>query len=195
MRAARTTRAWSVLDVALEGSRIDGFELCRRLRAEHSDVEVVFYTGRRRARPGRAGVRGRRAGRRLQGRLGRPTCSRRCCWPRAGAPTRRRRSPRAPTCATSRTSRPSSSPRCGCWPRAWSARQIAEQMGVGEETVKSHLAEVRRKLGARTSCPGRRDRPDQLAVRAFAQAVRRRAAAAARASSGAHGGYVARSSC
>ena len=34
-----------VLDVALEGSRIDGFELCRRLRAEHADVDVVFYTG------------------------------------------------------------------------------------------------------------------------------------------------------
>jgi DNA-binding NarL/FixJ family response regulator len=30
-------------------------------------------------------------------------------------------------------------------------KQIAEQMGVGEETVKSHLSEVRRKLGARTS--------------------------------------------
>ena len=34
-----------VLDVALEGSRIDGFELCRRVRAEHPDVDVVFYTG------------------------------------------------------------------------------------------------------------------------------------------------------
>ncbi len=34
-----------VLDVALEGSHIDGFELCRRLRTEHADVEVVFYTG------------------------------------------------------------------------------------------------------------------------------------------------------
>ena len=30
-------------------------------------------------------------------------------------------------------------------------KQIAEQMGIGEETVKSHLTEVRRKLGARTS--------------------------------------------
>jgi DNA-binding CsgD family transcriptional regulator len=30
-------------------------------------------------------------------------------------------------------------------------RQIAEHMSIGEETVKSHLSEVRRKLGARTS--------------------------------------------
>ena len=30
-------------------------------------------------------------------------------------------------------------------------RQIAEEMRIGEETVKSHLAEIRRKLGARTS--------------------------------------------
>jgi DNA-binding CsgD family transcriptional regulator len=30
-------------------------------------------------------------------------------------------------------------------------KQMAEQMGIGEETVKTHLAEVRRKLGARTS--------------------------------------------
>src|SRR4051812_30493354 len=34
-----------VLDVALEGSSLDGFELCRRLRAEQPGVEVVFYTG------------------------------------------------------------------------------------------------------------------------------------------------------
>jgi DNA-binding NarL/FixJ family response regulator len=30
-------------------------------------------------------------------------------------------------------------------------KQMAERMGVGEETVKTHLAEARRKLGARTS--------------------------------------------
>jgi DNA-binding NarL/FixJ family response regulator len=30
-------------------------------------------------------------------------------------------------------------------------KQIAERMQIGEETVKTHLAEVRRKLGARTS--------------------------------------------
>jgi DNA-binding CsgD family transcriptional regulator len=30
-------------------------------------------------------------------------------------------------------------------------KEIAERMGIGEETVKTHLAEVRRKLGARTS--------------------------------------------
>src|SRR4051794_15001534 len=35
----------AVLDVALEGSELDGFELCRRLRSELPDVEVVFYTG------------------------------------------------------------------------------------------------------------------------------------------------------
>ena len=111
-----------VLDVALEGLRIDGFELCRRLRAEHTDVDVVFYTGvddlglaerafavARRASSPRATPR--------------PTCSRRSCWPRAGAPTRRPRSRPAPTCATSRTSRPSSWRRCGCSRRGWSARR------------------------------------------------------------------------
>jgi DNA-binding NarL/FixJ family response regulator len=30
-------------------------------------------------------------------------------------------------------------------------KQIADEMGIGEETVKTHLSEVRRKLGARTS--------------------------------------------
>src|ERR687898_1907544 len=35
----------AVLDVALEGSEIDGFELCRRIRAEQPDVDVLFYTG------------------------------------------------------------------------------------------------------------------------------------------------------
>jgi DNA-binding CsgD family transcriptional regulator len=30
-------------------------------------------------------------------------------------------------------------------------RQIAAQMGISDETVKTHLAEVRRRLGARTS--------------------------------------------
>ena len=30
-------------------------------------------------------------------------------------------------------------------------KAIAEEMGIGEETVKTHLSEVRRKLGARTS--------------------------------------------
>ena len=30
-------------------------------------------------------------------------------------------------------------------------KQIAERMGIGTETVKSHLSEVRRKLSARTS--------------------------------------------
>ena len=60
-------------------------------------------------------------------------------------------------------------------------KQIAERMGIGEETVKSHLAEVRRKLGARTSRAGRRDRPDQLALRLRER--RRRAAALSAGSS------------
>jgi DNA-binding NarL/FixJ family response regulator len=35
----------AVVDIALEGSDVDGFELCRRLRAAEPDVDVVFYTG------------------------------------------------------------------------------------------------------------------------------------------------------
>ena len=47
-------------------------------------------------------------------------------------------------------------------------KEIAERMGIGEETVKSHTdrgaAQARRAhVGS-----GRRDRPDQLALRAFA---------------------------
>ena len=60
-----------VLDVALEGSHIDGFELCRRLRTEHEDVEVVFYTGVDELGLAERAFARRRPGRRLQGRLGR----------------------------------------------------------------------------------------------------------------------------
>src|SRR5690348_5772533 len=35
----------AVVDIALDGSSIDGFELCRRLRAEQPQVEIVFYSG------------------------------------------------------------------------------------------------------------------------------------------------------
>src|ERR1700755_43072 len=35
----------AVLDIALDGSAVDGFELCRRLRAAEPAVGVVFCTG------------------------------------------------------------------------------------------------------------------------------------------------------
>src|SRR5688572_11740365 len=35
----------AVLDVALEGSEVDGIDLTRRLHEEQPDVEVVVYTG------------------------------------------------------------------------------------------------------------------------------------------------------
>ena len=139
-----------VLDVALEGSHIDGFELCRRLRTEHSDVEVVFYTGvdelglaERAFAVGAQGVvsKGDSAGRPAQGgaaRLAR-THLRVAGVRRARRPARLR----GPLAQAAR--------RAAAAGAGAGAQAIAEQMGVGEETVKSHLSEVRRKLGARTS--------------------------------------------
>src|SRR3712207_293499 len=36
----------AVVDIALDGSELDGFELCCRLREDQPDVDIVFYTGR-----------------------------------------------------------------------------------------------------------------------------------------------------
>ena len=140
----------AVLDVALEGSELDGFELCRRLHAELPGVEVVFYTGmdelglaRKAIDAGAQGVvsTGESAGDLL----------------RAVLLASRGKSYISPVFAARADQRdfddlsPKQLTALRLLAQGNERKRIAEQMGIGEETVKSHLSEVRRKLGARTS--------------------------------------------
>jgi DNA-binding NarL/FixJ family response regulator len=140
----------AVLDVALEGSRINGVQLCRLLRAERADVQVVFYTGvggiglaRRLFAAGAAGIvsKGDRSGDLLKAVLlaarGRGYTS----------PAFAARADQATFAMLS----PKQLAALRLIAQGLDRRQIAERMGVGEETVKTHLAEVRRRLGAATS--------------------------------------------
>jgi DNA-binding NarL/FixJ family response regulator len=151
MQACREHRPRvAVLDVALEGSDIDGFDLCRRLHTEIPEIEVVFYTGREEIglakkafEAGAKGVvsKGDKAGDLLKAVL----------------LASRGKTYTSPAFAA----RAESSEFEELSPKQLSAlrhladglerKQIAERMGIGEETVKTHLSEVRRKLGARTS--------------------------------------------
>jgi DNA-binding NarL/FixJ family response regulator len=139
-----------VLDVALEGSNVDGFELCRRLRAEQPEVEIVFYTGMDQIgiaeaafAAGAQGVvsKGDRSGDLLKAVL----------------LASRGKSYASPVFAARADRRdfedlsPKQLSALRLLAQGLERKQIAEQMGIGEETVKSHLSEVRRKLGARTS--------------------------------------------
>jgi two-component system response regulator DevR len=139
-----------VLDVALEGSHIDGFELCRRLRTEHEDVEVVFYTG-----VDELGLAERAFSVGAQGVVSKGDSA--ADLLRAVLLASRGRSYTSPAFAVRADLRdfedlsPKQLAALRLLAQGLERKQIAEQMGVGEETVKSHLAEVRRKLGARTS--------------------------------------------
>ena len=139
-----------VLDVALEGSRIDGFELCLRLRAEHTDVDVVFYTG-----VDELGLAERAFGVGAQGVVSKGDSA--ADLLRAVLLASRGRSYTSPAFAARADLRdfedlsPKQLAALRLLALGLERKAIAEQMGVGEETVKTHLAEVRRKLGARTS--------------------------------------------
>lgn len=139
-----------VLDVALEGSRIDGFELCRRLRAEHADVDVVFYTG-----VDELGLAERAFGVGAQGVVSKGDSA--ADLLKAVLLASRGRSYTSPAFAARADRRdfedlsPKQLAALRLLARGLERKAIAEQMRVGEETVKTHLAEVRRKLGARTS--------------------------------------------
>jgi DNA-binding NarL/FixJ family response regulator len=140
----------AVLDVALEGSPVDGFELCRRLRAEMPGVEVVFYTGMeelgmagRAFSSGALGVvsKGDSAGDLLKAVL-------------LASRGKQYTSPAFVARADRRDFEDLSPKQLAALrllAQGLERRAIAERMGVGEETVKTHLAEVRRKLCARTS--------------------------------------------
>jgi DNA-binding NarL/FixJ family response regulator len=140
----------AVVDIALDGSHIDGFELCRKLRAEQPALEIVFYSG-----IDELGVASRGF---ACGALG--------VVSKGDSPSELLRAVLLASRGKQYTS-PSFAARAerhdfeDLSPKQLSAlrllaqgmerKQIAEEMGIGEETVKSHLGEVRRKLGARTS--------------------------------------------
>jgi DNA-binding NarL/FixJ family response regulator len=139
-----------VLDVALEGSPIDGFELCRRLRAERPDTEVVFYTGiddmALAEKAFGAGAKGVVAKSESPADLLKAVL--------LASRGKRYASPALVARAQGRDFgelSPKQLAALRLLAQGLERRQIAERMGIGEETVKSHLAEVRRKLGARTS--------------------------------------------
>jgi DNA-binding NarL/FixJ family response regulator len=140
----------AVLDVALEGSEIDGFELCTRIRAELPSVDIVFYTGL-----DELGVAERAF---AAGALG--------VVSKGDAPSdllkavllaSRGRGYTSPVFAASADGRdfqelsPKQLTVLRLLAQGMERKEIAEKMGIGEETVKSHTTEVRRKLGARTS--------------------------------------------
>ena len=140
----------SVLDLALEGSHIDGLELTRRMRGELPDTEVVLYTGvdelglaEKAFAAGAKGVvsKGDQSGDLLKAVL----------------LASRGKTYTSPAFAARADSRdfeelsPKQLTALRLLAQGLERKAIAERMGIGEETVKTHLAEVRRKLGARTS--------------------------------------------
>jgi DNA-binding NarL/FixJ family response regulator len=140
----------AVLDVALEGSSIDGIDLCRRLRAELPGVEVVFYTARDEIglaeRLFDAGAKGVVSKADSSGDLLRGVLL-----------VSRGKTYTSPVFAAlaDRSDFEDLSPKqlavLRLLAQGLDRKQMAAEMGIGEETVKTHLAEVRRKLGARTS--------------------------------------------
>ncbi len=140
----------AVLDVALDGSKLDGFELCTRLRAELPELRVVFYTG-----SGELGI-----ARRAFAAGGHGVVS------KGDAPSElltavllasRDKLYTSPAFAARAVAREFAElsgkqlETLRLLAQGLERKQIAAQMGIGEETVKTHLAAVRRKLGAQTS--------------------------------------------
>ncbi len=140
----------AVLDVDLDGSTVDGFELCRRLRAELPGVEVVFYTGK-----DDIGIAERAFAASAQGIVSKGDSAGDLL--RAVLLASRGKSYTSPVFAAQADGRdfeelsPKQLSALRLLAEGLERKQIAERMGIGEETVKSHLSEVRRKLGARTS--------------------------------------------
>jgi DNA-binding NarL/FixJ family response regulator len=140
----------AVLDVALEGSELDGIELCALIRQQQPDTEIVLYTGMdeigladKAFEAGAKGVvsKGDQAGDLL----------------RAVLLASRGKTYTSPVFAARADSRsfdelsPKQLTVLRLLAQGLERKAIAEQMGIGEETVKTHLGEVRRRLGARTS--------------------------------------------
>jgi DNA-binding NarL/FixJ family response regulator len=140
----------AVLDVALEGSEVDGIELCRRLREVQPQVEVVVYTGM-----DQIGIAEQAFGAGAKGVVSKADRSGDLL--RAVLLASRGKSYTSPVFAARADGRdfeelsPKQLGALRLLAQGLERKQIAEQMSIGEETVKSHLSEVRRKLGARTS--------------------------------------------
>jgi DNA-binding NarL/FixJ family response regulator len=140
----------AVLDVALEGSPIDGVALCRRLREELPEVEVVFYTGR-----DELGLARKLFDAGAKGVVSKADTSSDLL--RAVLLVSRGKTYTSPAFAAraARADFEELSPKqlavLQLLAQGLDRKQMAERLGIGEETVKTHLAEVRRKLGARTS--------------------------------------------
>ena len=151
LEACRRHRpAVAIVDVALDSSGIDGIELCRRLRAELPAVDVVLYTGmlelRLAERALAAGARG------VVSKSDRPDDLLRAIL--LASRGRTYMSPAVVERAGRHAFRelpPKQLAALRLLAQGLERKQIAEEMGIGEETVKTHLSEVRRKLGARTS--------------------------------------------
>jgi DNA-binding NarL/FixJ family response regulator len=140
----------AVLDVGLEGSEVDGIELCRQLRDALPDLEVVSYTGmdeiglaEKAFAAGAKGVvsKADRSGDLLKAVL---LASRGKTYVSPAFAARAERH-------DFEELSPKQLAALRLLAQGLERKQIAERMSIGEETVKSHLAEVRRKLGARTS--------------------------------------------
>jgi DNA-binding NarL/FixJ family response regulator len=140
----------AVLDLALEGSDVDGLELSRRMRGELPDTEVVLYTGvdelglaEKAFAAGAKGVvsKGDQSGDLLKAVL----------------LASRGKTYTSPAFAARADSRdfeelsPKQLSALRLLAQGLERKAIAEKMGIGDETFKTHLSEVRRKLGARTS--------------------------------------------
>ena len=140
----------AVLDVALDGSSADGFALCERLRAELPGVEVVFYTGM-----DDFGIAERAFAAGAQGVVSKGDSAADLLRAVLLASRAKRYTSPAFAAQADRRDFLELSPKQLTGLRLLAAgldrKEIAERMGIGEETVKSHLSEVRRKLGARTS--------------------------------------------
>jgi DNA-binding NarL/FixJ family response regulator len=140
----------AVLDVALDGSDIDGIELCRRLNRELPDVEVVFYTG-----VGEIGLAARAFAAGAKAVVSKGDASGDLL--KAVLLASRGKTYTSPVFAAHAVGRdfeelsPKQLTALRLLADGLERKQIADRMGIGDETVKTHLSEVRRKLGARTS--------------------------------------------
>jgi DNA-binding NarL/FixJ family response regulator len=140
----------AVLDVALEGSDVDGIDLTQRLHEEMPEVAVVVYTGMEElglaekafAAGAQAVVSKADESTDLLNAVLLASRGKRYTSPafavRAEGNDFDELSPKQLTALR-------------LLAQGMERKEIAERMGIGEETVKTHLAEVRRKLGARTS--------------------------------------------
>jgi DNA-binding NarL/FixJ family response regulator len=151
LEACRSHRAQvAVVDYGFESPEFDGLELCRRLQDELDDLECVVYTGRDEAglaqRAFAAGAKG------VVSKSEDPADIVRAVLLAGNGKTYM-----SPALAE----RAYESELADLTPKqievlrllagGLERKEIAERMGIGEETVKSHLAEARRRLGARTS--------------------------------------------